>query len=71
MMTPAEITQILRATVEAHGPNAAGQWYVDKFVIDCDADEFWKVIEHALTQLPVDPARMWWEIAANMQERQP
>ena len=39
----------LRAAVMAHEPDDdSRQWYVDEFVIDCDAEEFWAVIERAL-----------------------
>lgn len=38
----------LRAAVEAHKPeHGYTQWYVDEHVIDCDAEEFWAVIERA------------------------
>lgn len=39
----------LRAAVEAHEPShGMTQWYVDEYVIDCDAREFWAVIAAAL-----------------------
>jgi hypothetical protein len=42
-----------RAAVEAHEPSGGSQWYVDKRVIDCDADEFWAVIAAVAVQQPI------------------
>jgi hypothetical protein len=43
----------LRAAVEAHRPSDGSlSWYVDEFVIDCDAGEFWAVIARALADDP-------------------
>lgn len=44
------LTQAVRNAIEAHHEVHLGvtQWYVDKFVIDCDAEDFWKVAEQAL-----------------------
>jgi hypothetical protein len=41
----------LRAAVEAHEPShGMTQWYVDEYVIDCDAEEFWAVIARTLAE---------------------
>lgn len=41
----------LRAAVEAHESDGYRSWYVDEFVIDVDAVEFWAVIAKALEKL--------------------
>jgi hypothetical protein len=46
----------LRAAVTAHEPeDGYRQWYVDEYVIDCDAEEFWAVIERVLADDQEDP----------------
>lgn len=42
--------QRIKDAVEAHEASGSRQWYVDEFVIDCDAAEFWAVVEQALEE---------------------
>ena len=46
-----ELTAFLKARVSAHEPVTGHvQWYVDDLCIDCDAEEFWKVVGQALAE---------------------
>lgn len=36
------------AAVSAQEPSGLAQWYVDEWVIDCDAELFWQVVADAL-----------------------
>jgi hypothetical protein len=54
-MTPEEahrLTKVIMKRVDEHHNDetlqGGVQWYADEFVIDCDAEEFWKVVEEAL-----------------------
>lgn len=42
------ILQRIKDAIEKHEAPGWRQWYVDEFVIDCDADEFWQVVGQAL-----------------------
>ena len=45
----ARLAQVIREAVEAHEEDDGHvQWYVDTYVIDCDADRFWQVVEQAI-----------------------
>jgi hypothetical protein len=44
------IVAAIRRAVEAHEPGGGAQWYVDEFVVDVDADEFWRVALSALAR---------------------
>jgi hypothetical protein len=46
-----QITQAIMAAVRNHEPQGLVQWYTDELCIDCDAEEFWDVVEQALTDL--------------------
>jgi len=49
-MASQEAFRVIKDAVEKHIETMVGaaQWYVDEFVIDCDAEEFWKVVGKAL-----------------------
>ena len=42
------VTRAIRERVEAHEGTSAAQWYVDEHSVDCDADEFWAVVDEAV-----------------------
>lgn len=45
----------IRYTMEGYEPeNGSIQWYIDSNVIDCDAGEFWKVLERAINQTQIE-----------------
>ena len=48
--TPQEVLKRIKDAVDAYDDGGYHQWYVDEFVIDCDAEEFWRVVERALIQ---------------------
>ncbi len=47
-MTPEEAFQTVKDAVDKHEADGPVQWYVDELTIDCDAEEFWKVVAKAL-----------------------
>jgi hypothetical protein len=51
------LTQVIKAHAEAHEAPGAVQWYVDKFTIDCDAGEFWAMVEQAMPDVRAQVAR--------------
>lgn len=59
----------IREAIEQHSPDDGSiNWYVDEHVIDCDAEEFWKVAEEAGTasassQIPLTLAEQVRDIA--------
>lgn len=44
------LTKAIREKIERHDNSGQNQWYVDEFVIDCYADEFWSVTLQALRE---------------------
>ena len=46
--TADELLRFLQAQIHAHEPDGYVQWFVDEHCIDCDAEEFWKVLRQAL-----------------------
>jgi hypothetical protein len=43
------VTRAIRDRVDAHEPYLHGtQWYVAECCIDCDAGEFWRVVDEAV-----------------------
>lgn len=46
----ARLTKAIMERVEAHEVTGLRQWYVDDTCIDCDAEEFWNVVEQALAE---------------------
>ena len=50
-MTPQQVMQLIRRKIDNHDPEGGVQWYIDQFCIDCDAGEFWQVVEQALTEV--------------------
>src|SRR5271167_3523249 len=45
-MTSDSFWNAVKTRVANHDPeDGSRQWYVDNHVIDCDAEEFWKVVE--------------------------
>lgn len=52
-----DLTQVIRARAEAYEAPGAVQWYVDEFTIDCDAGEFWSMVEQAMPDVRAQVAR--------------
>ncbi len=55
MTEPEAVLQAIKEAVGKHEPiegfrYSGVQWYVDEFIIDCDADEFWAVVKRVLEQ---------------------
>lgn len=42
------ILQQIKDAAERHEAPGWRQWYIDEFVIDCDAEEFWEVVRRVL-----------------------
>jgi hypothetical protein len=51
MITAEEVLQIIKDEVDKHEFQGMTQWYVSEFNIDCDAEEFWKVVLQALRKV--------------------
>jgi hypothetical protein len=49
-LVAARLVDAIRTAIYAHEGAPATQWYVDEFVIDCNADEFWDVVQQALRE---------------------
>jgi hypothetical protein len=46
-----DVLQAVKDAVEKHEPtHGMTQWFVDNIGIDCDADEFWGVVESVLRE---------------------
>jgi hypothetical protein len=51
-MTPEQILEAIQNAVIRHEPDSGFiQWYIDEFYIDCEADEFWKVVGDKLKEV--------------------
>lgn len=49
-MSDQALLERIKTAIAAHQPDDGHtQWYVDEFCIDCDAEEFWRVVQKALT----------------------
>ena len=52
------VTRAIRERVDAHEPYLhMTQWYVDDNAIDCDAGEFWAVVDEAVRASLAGPER--------------
>lgn len=49
-MNPHELTAAIRHRVAHHIAPGAAQWYIDERCIDCDADEFWNVVDDVVRE---------------------
>ena len=57
MTTDAQaMTALIRDRIERHIIVGPTQWYIDQHCIDCDADEFWRVVERVVQDV-LDGAR--------------
>lgn len=45
------IVNCIRSRVDNHIYDGMSQWYVSEFSIDCEAEEFWRVVEGAVREV--------------------